>query len=318
MIKNKELKELHNEFISDCEHLSKLSEVTIRGYRASFNLFMDIMPGTELEDLSVDTMRSFFEKLDTRKRIVGKNKVVTGVKNSTAATYWSKLNVFTQWLEDDELIKKNPFSHRKIRKPTVRYEDKKFLSKIELEKIFSAVTFGMDWQNSLVRKRNLAILTVGFHCGLRRGELLGLRLMDVDLGRKQLTVKAETSKSRANRVVPFSKKVTQCLQDYISERRKRGYRNQVLFVSGNADQAFTRHGLKHLIKKINRESGVKFHIHQLRHSFAVNLIANGCDLSRLQQLMGHTDIRMTVLYLRCIPSESMREDTDRISIDSMP
>lgn len=314
--KNKSLEELHNEFSMYCRSVTKLAETTIRGYEASFKVFINLMPNATVDNLSVEILTNFFNKLETRERNSGVNNKKKGIRKSTQRTYWSKLTVFFNWLVLTSKMQQNPL--KSMRAPQVRYDDKKFLSKEELLKIFTAISTNIEWKNLFVKKRNIALFTVAFTCGLRKGELLGLRCIDVDLDRAQLVVRAETSKSQSNRVVPLNHNAVQCLKDYINERNKRGCQTSELFISNNRDSKLTSHGLKHLVAYLVKQSNTKFHMHRFRHSFAMNLISNGSDVSKVQQLMGHRDIRMTSTYLRCRPTDSMRADVDRISIDSMP
>ena len=146
---------------------------------------------------------------------------------------------------------------------------------------------------------------------------MGLTLNDIDLDRKQLTVRAETSKSKNNRVVPLNLMAIQKIKDYLEERKRKGYTSEYLFMSNNKDEKFTKHGLKHIIKKVKEYSGVKFHIHKFRHTYAVNLVNNSCDVSKVKQLLGHRDIRMTSAYLRCLPTSAMRGDVERITLDNL-
>ena len=87
----KNINQLHIEFIKECRYVRKLSESSIRGYEACFNLLTKIMPDISLTNLSSETIGRFFEKLEKRKRVVGRGDVKSGIKKSTVATYWSKL-----------------------------------------------------------------------------------------------------------------------------------------------------------------------------------------------------------------------------------
>ena len=306
---------LFKEFIKEQEYSSKLSPVTLDGYQYAFKLFLQIMPGTGLEDLTDKIMTEFFERLEKRERKVGRGYTKKGIKSSTVATYRSKLNKFFGWLEMKGKIKKNPF--RLMEYPNVVYEDKKFLRKEELEKIFMAMGIGIPWKNPFVAKRNIAIITTLLYCGLRKGELLGLKVLDIDFGRKELTVRAETSKSRINRIVPLNPELIRKLEDYLEERKKRTSVSTSFFTSNNEDRELSEDGFKHLIAFLVDKSGVKFHAHQFRHTFAVNMLNKGCDIAKLKQLMGHKDIRMTASYVRCLPSSMMRNDVNMLTIDDM-
>ncbi|KCZ71300.1 site-specific recombinase XerD [Candidatus Methanoperedens nitroreducens] len=312
----KELPQLFAEFIKEEEFSAKLSSETLRGYRSSFDLLLKIMPTIALETISPKTMTEFFTRLEKRERTVGQGIKKRGVRKSTVATYRSKLNKFFEWLKNNRLLGENPF--KKMQYPSVSYEDKKFLKKEDIEAILTTIDMKINWRNSLIQKRNMAMICILFCCGLRKSELLGLKVYDIDLERKILTVRAEISKSRIDRSIPLNSLAVRKLEDYINERKKRGYSTSYFFVSNNHDDRFTKDGFKHLIDFLKRESGINFHAHQLRHTFAITLISNNSDISKLKQLMGHKDIRMTASYLRYIPTSAMRGDVESITVDNLP
>lgn len=313
-MKNKTINELFDDFIKQCQYVTKMSEASISGFKSTFDLLLRIYPGLDLKKINSDLMSDFFEKLENRARIVGRNKQVKiGIKNSTVATYRSKLNKFFIWLVANGYLKTNPFDT--IPYPNVNYDDKQFLRKEELEKIAAAIHASTN--NLFVRKRNIAIFYTLLYCGLRRGELVGLKLYNADLDKKELTVTAETSKSKISRIIPMNIELVSYLKDYLMERKKYNYKTQYLFVSANNDDRISFSGLKHITDNLIKISGVKFHLHQFRHSFAVNMLNNKSDIAKLKQLMGHRDIRMTASYLRCLPTESMREDVESLRLNRM-
>ncbi len=309
-----DLAQLHAEFLQECEFSAKLRKETLRGYKAGFDLLQKLLPELTLDMLTTEMMAEFFRRMEKRDRIVGRGIHKRGVKNSTVATYRSKLNKFFDWLVMREYLKLNPLS--KLPYPDVNYDDRKFLKREEVEKIFIAIGFNIQWGNVLVKKRNIAMFSVLMNCGLRKGELINLKILDLDIERRQLTVRAETSKSKRSRIIPLNSKVLMDIKDYLEERRKRKYETPYLLVSSTRDMKLTLDGLKHLIEKVSKASRVSFHAHQFRHTFAVNMLNQGCDIAKLKQLMGHTDIRMTAAYLRCLPSTAMREDVERLSLEN--
>ena len=313
-MKQENINELFEKFINQCRYVSKMSEATIVGYQSTLKLLQTIYPNLEVEMLTPEVMTEFIEKLEHRARIVGRNKEVKiGIKSSTVATYRSKLNKFFLWLVSNSHLKVNPFDT--IPYPDVNYDDKKFLHKEELGKIAAAITTRSN--NLLVRKRDMAMFYTLLYCGLRRGEIIGLKVYDINLERKEMTVAAETSKSKNSRIIPINQELVTLFKDYLAERKKHSYQTPCLFVSNNKDAGITLSGLKHCIDALNRLSGVNFHLHQLRHTFAVNLLNNHSDIAKLKQLMGHRDIRQTASYLRCLPTECMREDVESLSLNRM-
>jgi len=303
------------EFIHQCENVAVLRPETIKGYRAAFHILTTIAPDANMETIQ-DTkfITAFFTNLRTRSRPVGK-KFVQGVKKSTTATYHSKLRSFFKWLKQNKYITENPFEM--IKAPNVEYLDRKFLNKEDVHKLFYACGFQIHWDDEFIRRRNMAILAVLLYCGLRKGELLALEVRDFDFERRQLTVRGETSKSKFNRVIPINDEAIIIIQDYIASRKTRDLSSRSMWVSQEEDRTLSKDGLKHVIQKLNDDSGVRFHVHQLRHTFATNLLANGTNLAIIQQCMGHKDIRMTSKYVRAFPANEMRNDLNSLSFDGL-
>lgn len=306
---------LHREFLSEQRFAARLSPVTLRGYEQSFALLLSMIPTLNVEQLTPPTLTEFFRRLETRTRASRNGKERTGVKTSTVATYRSKLNRFFDWLKATGHIRSNPFEGMPY--PHVAYEDRKYLGRSAVERIFSALVLTAEWRTRFLRKRNIALFSTLLYTGLRKGELLGLRVTDVDMDRLEVTIRAETSKSRLRRVVPINSKLCLALEDYLDERQRRRPQSEFLFTSASADTPFTANGLKHLIEQVKRLSGVRFHAHQFRHTFAVNFLNQGGDIAKLKQLLGHRDIRMTSAYLRCLPTSAMRNDIESISLDNL-
>lgn len=310
------LTERMEEFIHECENVSRLRAETVKGYRAAFSLFLKLTPDANMKNIQ-DTkyITNFFTTVLTRSRKVGKDRYVQGVRKSTTATYHSRLQSFFKWMRRNRYIEQNPFEF--IKAPNVEYEDKKFLDKESVHVLFHACGFKIQWDGEFVRRRNLAMLAVLLYCGLRRGELLALEVQNFDIERRQLTVRGETSKSKFTRVIPINDEAMVSIRDYMSVRKTRDVNTRAMWISQEEDRPFSKNGLKHMITKLNAESGIKFHVHQLRHTFAINLVAKGTNLAVIQQLMGHKDIRMTVKYLRCFPADEMRNDVNGVTFDGL-
>jgi integrase/recombinase XerD len=256
-------------------------------------------------------MTRFFKILHERTRVVGKGKTKRGIKKSTVATYWSKLNNFFEWMRRKGLLGKNPFHDMEY--PTPSYEDRKFLKKVEIEKIIAAVHLHSG--SALLMKRNLVIFYTLLFCGLRREELLCLTIRDIDLERRILTVRAETSKIPRTRYIPLHSQLLFHLKEYLKERKQ--FTTPYLIVSSKQDDGLSFDGLKHLVAKINQCSKVSFHVHQFRHTFAVNFLNTSNNIAKLKQLMGHKSINMTLVYLRSLPTKEMRGDIERMQVDQL-
>ncbi len=300
-----DLQKFFSKFVDECKYSRRLRSETLRGYEAIFKLFCLIMPEVKSTQLLTrEMLNEFFKRLQTRTRIVGKNTERVGLQDSTVKTYSNKLNAFFVWLMQEKIIKNNPLEHIKLRHPV--YTDQRALSREEVQKILASVS--LHSTNSLMLKRDTAMIHLLLFTGLRAGEFVSLRVIDVDMEKHLITVRAETSKSKKTRHIPMHPTLVLHLEEYFKERRKGNYKTEYLFVSSNEDKGLTRHGLKHWVGRLIKLSGVKFHLHRFRHSFACNLYKSGANLLKIQALMGHADIKMTMSYLRSIKYEDTRED----------
>lgn len=314
----KNLHDCFEEFMRQSEYSSRLSKETLRNYRTIFTTFTTVMPDASLENLNEGFLTEFFRRLEKRERKVGRGWTKKGVKKSTILTYHWRLGRFFDWLLERNHIKQHPLAS--VKKPDVRYTDIRWLKKELVQKIFSAVSFSIKWPNLLIKKRNRAIFSVFLYCGLRRNELLNLKILDIDLDRRILRVNGATSKSQNDRIVPLNQAVIDDLRDYME--RLQGLPSFVpvylwYSMEDKGDHRLTAFGLKHLINRVVKESGVKFHPHMFRHTFAVNQLAQGVGLAVLQQLLGHRDIRMTAVYLRCLPSTMLRSAAEGLNLETL-
>lgn len=306
---------LFNQFINEQTVSARLRPKTIIGYKTSFNLFTLLIPEANLGFTEIDKgdIINFFDLIEKRHRVVGRDTIKIGVKASTINTHRAKLGKFFEWLKINRYINTNPVYETAA--PLVEYEDKKFLRQKDIDKILG--TIALHSQNNFLRVRNLAIFFILLNCGVRKNELLNIRIEDVNIENKELLIRGITSKSKHNRIIPLNQEVILRIKDYVSVLKKTTYNGSYLFASNNLKNHLSNEGLIHLVKLINTKSGVNFHAHLMRHTFAVNLIATGCDVSKLKQLMGHQDIRMTAAYLRCLPSKIMRADIEKIDSQNL-
>lgn len=311
MEKQKNLQELFDEYIDICEFSLRRRPATIKSYKEAFKHFINLIPEvTHTYHLSETKMNEFFKLLQTRKRIVGRNTVKVGVKDSTIATYHRKLNTFFIWLHSGGHIDENPLAN--IKRPTENYDDKRAIERSDVEKIYASIT--LHSSRAILMRRDIAMISMLFFTGLRKTELTLLQVRDIDMKRKLITIRGETSKSKRRRQIPINPILLNHLKDYLNERK--GYKTEMLWVSGIRDAGITKHGIKHWVKRLNKTSGVKFHLHQFRHTFACNLAKNNIGLPNLQKLMGHTDLRMTERYLRSLGVEHLVDDILKLSVNN--
>lgn len=304
------LKELHDSFVKYKQYAVGTSQATIRNYKHNFKLLTQFKPDIKVHDLSEKTIVNFMEFLNTRLRKVGRKNIARPYKNSSIATVRGKLSSFFDWLVERKYLNENPF--HKIKYPDVSYTDARAFSPKEFEAICLAIHTKIHWKNLLIKKRNIAIIMFLIFTGVRKEELLGLRLPDVDIEREIVKVRAETSKSKRSRIIPMNPELNPYLEDYLYFRRN--HRTVFFWVSGTRDRGFTEHGIKHLTNLLNKTTKVNCHLHRFRHTFATNYYKQTHDLYGLQKLMGHRSFKMTLSYLRSMPDEHLVEQMKKITI----
>jgi integrase/recombinase XerD len=145
--------------------------------------------------------------------------------------------------------------------------------------------------------RDRALLETMYACGLRASETIGLELADLDLDEQVLRARGKGSKER---VVPIGRQATEALRIYLTRGRPvlvAGGVEPHVFVNFRGGQ-LTRQGLYKIVRRHALRAGLEDRMspHTLRHTFATHLLAGGCDLRSVQEMLGHADVATTQLY----------------------
>jgi integrase/recombinase XerD len=145
--------------------------------------------------------------------------------------------------------------------------------------------------------RDRALLEVMYACGLRASEAIGLELADVDLEEGVLCARGKGSKER---LVPIGSQAVAALRAYYRSGRPAllGARPESGLFINRRGTRLTRQGLYKIVQGHARRVGLdeKMSPHTLRHTFATHLLAGGCDLRSLQEMLGHADLATTQVY----------------------
>jgi integrase/recombinase XerD len=139
-----------------------------------------------------------------------------------------------------------------------------------------------------------AMLMTLYSTGLRRSELVRLKVEDIDSQR--MTIHIRQGKRKKDRVVPLSPKLLETLREYWRKAKPQTY----LFPGQSGDDVpLTTKAVWHACRGAVRRAGIQKRIspHSLRHSYATHLLESGADLHTIQLLLGHADIKDTTVYL---------------------
>ena len=274
---------LAQEFVVYLEAERGYSPLTASAYRSDLRQFVDFLSTQESvpdpTDLQPNHVREWV--VDMRRR---------GLSPRSIARHLYALRSFWRYLLDIEAVSHDPL--RRITAPKVPRRLPTYLNPVELQALLDAA---LRHPMAACAFRNFAILSVLIFTGMRRSELLELRLGDVD--REAGVVLIRNGKGGRARSVPLVADAVQAVDDWLEFRPECGHDYLFATTHGNRIHA-TR--LQIIWKRVLRDSGITrpgVSLHTLRHSAATLLLQNGVDLVSIQQILGHTRLDTTAVYL---------------------
>ncbi len=142
----------------------------------------------------------------------------------------------------------------------------------------------------LSNQKHKAIISVLYSTGIRRGELLSIRMKDLDLAQDQIHIHGKGAKDR---YVYISSNLKVILLSFLKFRVDSPY----LF-SGQGGAKYSASSLGKILLKAAKIAGINKHVtpHMLRHSLATHFINQGIGIAHIQKILGHTDIKTTMIY----------------------
>lgn len=156
------------------------------------------------------------------------------------------------------------------------------LSKEEVKLILNA-------HSNIKHKMMLSLI---YSCGLRCGELLALKPVDIDSNRNIVLLK--NSKGKKDRIAPLSPKILEMLREYYKAYKPTTYLFEGVIPGEPYSDKSLQSVLKQALKKVGNTKPVS--LHWLRHSFATHLLESGTDLRYIQELLGHSSSKTTEIY----------------------
>lgn len=273
-------------FIDYLQYERNYSANTLRIYRDSLRAFEEYYKETDLElswqTIDIDVVRQWMVALMDK-----------GLSARTVNLNLSALRSFYKFLLRRGLVKTDPVHN--LQGPKKEKTLPMFIKESEINRLLD----GEYFPHTFVGERNRLIVLTFYSTGIRRAELQGLNLADVDLGMSQLKV---TGKRNKQRVVPFGAELSQALQRYLVRREQVlkdiAPQQQALFVeekNGERMQASRIGSMVH--DALSQVTGIKRRSpHVLRHSFATSMLNNHADLQSVKELLGHESLSTTEIY----------------------
>jgi integrase/recombinase XerD len=274
------------DFLAYLEFERGLSRNTLEAYRSDL-----LQLGAHLHRTETDALQATHSDLaDFVSDLAAGGEDRPPVSPATLQRKVACLRSFYRHLRRQDLIADDPTVH--LRAPKQGRKLPQVLSRDEVSKLLEAPR---GTEPPALRDR--ALLELMYACGLRASEAITLELGDVDLETGILRARGKGSKER---LVPIGSAASRALVAYLARGRPRlvGDRMEARLFLNHRGSGLTRQGLYKIVQRHARAAGLesKMSPHTLRHTFATHLLAGGCDLRSLQEMLGRADIATTQVY----------------------
>lgn len=282
------MEELKRRFLQYIDQLNTGSAHTKDAYNRDvdeFILFLKQEGITSFEEVDRIIVMNYIAYLRNKMTTKGR------MKNTSIARKLSSLRSFFRYLNEFIGIQGNPFLYMKSPKAPRRIPE--FLFYDEMDMFLSS----FDIEDS-VGLRNRTMFELMYACGLRVSEVVALHIKDINLNEQIARISGKGDKQR---LVPFYEDAKVLLERYIKEVRgswMQQQRHDILFINQRGNPLTTR-GVQYLMQKQADALAMSIHIHphMFRHSFATHLLDNGADLRIVQELLGHSSLSTTQIYV---------------------
>lgn len=220
-------------------------------------------------------------------------------KATTVSRKISSIRSFYRYLANMNIIENSAF--RLLRLPKKEKKLPHYFEYNELLELFEVPDI-----NTPLGERNRVILELLYATGIRVGELVNIKLSDIQMELKVIHILGKGNKER---IVYFNDVTCKYLEKYINSGRNKLNINNLdyLFLNNRGGQLTTR-GVSDIMEKTIRKTSLNKNIspHMLRHTFATHLLNEGCDLLSVQQLLGHSSLSATSIYTH-VTTDRMKE-----------
>lgn len=241
--------------------------------------FFDKKEIDRLEDITATSLNSYILFLEKE-----------GFSVSTVSRNVASMKAFFHYAVEHKILEEDPA--RMIKAPHIEKKLPGVLSQKQVEKL-------LEQPSSITAKgiRDKAMLELLYATGMRVTELVSVKMGDINLSMEYVICRD----GEKERVIPFGKKAKEALEIYFRDGREKlmkGKDGDFLFVNCKGNP-MSRQGFWKNLKEYTEKAGIKEDItpHTLRHSFAAHLVENGAELRAVQEMLGHSDISTTQIYM---------------------
>jgi integrase/recombinase XerD len=263
------------------KRIEGFSPQTLKAYRLQAKLLINYFTDVSIDTLSTSHLKDYLSKSSEH------------LKPSSLAHRIRFMKSLFRWSHEEGHIQKNPAA--KIKEPKMGKRIPKFLTEREIEHL----------RESCLTPLEKSLFAFMFSTGCRIGEISSLDKNNINWSNRSVIVRGKGDKERE---VYFNIRCDIWLKRYLDERQDR---DPAIFVTERLPHRMSIAQMRNIIKRISLRAGIQkeIHPHQLRHSYATNLLNNGAPLEVIQSLLGHEKSETTRIYAQL--SGRLREDLYR-------
>ncbi|MEH6992914.1 tyrosine-type recombinase/integrase [Neobacillus drentensis] len=291
-----------------------LRDRTLRDYTNMWRYFTDWLAENyeveTIDELTTDVFRNYINYLryDAKRydghKYIDAEKQGVGLKEASINIRIRTYRAIFNHLDREGLIEYNPMNNVK-----------ELRTDIDLTNCFTdedvKALLAQPNQRTYVGFRDYVAMIVLLDTGMRMNEIINLRVSEIDFQTRFITLEGDRNKNRKPRLIPFSAQVAKILLQLIAENREH-FKTDRLFLSTYGENL----GWNQLNKRLKYHAekagidGKKVTSHVYRHTWAKNMILNGCDPFTLQKMGGWQDIRTMRRYIQMDTTEMRRSHDD--------
>lgn len=280
-----------NEFVDYLTNVKRASKNTIASYKrdlVKLNNYLTDSGCNEISQITNTNLNSYVLMIEKQ-----------GMSTATVSRNIASIKAFFLYLLKQGVIKDDPSDM--LKPPKI---EKKAPMVLTVEE----VNLLLEQPNGTTPKeiRDKAMLEMLYATGIRVSELINLKVKDVNLSMNFL----QCHDNNKDRVIPFTNETKEALENYLKNAREVMCKeDQEILFTNCQGSPMTRQGFWKIIKYYSAKAGIKKDItpHTIRHSFAMHLVNNGADLKSVQEMLGHSDISTTQIYMRANANTKLKE-----------
>lgn len=284
-------------FLSYLKNVKRYSLLTVQAYEEDLNQFFEFCEKYELisryTEVTAKMVRRFEVALMSGGLEIAGKRGKRKLKPMTAKSVRRKLSslrTFFRYLMREGEMAEDPTEMVVI--PKIGKKLPEFVPDYKMDELLDAHQDESDFR----KVRDLMVLMMAYYTGMRRSELVGLKIDDIDLGSGMIRVNGKGDKQR---LVPMLPELMEEIDRYLQlrEGNMNGKKHDTFFITDKGDPVYDKFVYRLVVRSLEEVTSMaKRSPHVLRHSFATALLNNGACIEAIRKLLGHSGLAATQIY----------------------